>query len=62
MQPKIDKNEQLDFKVPVGVPVDPWITTMVPQDTKMEPRGLQNDSFGYRKRPISAVNQSAVAC
>ena len=33
----------------VGVPVDPWITTIIPQDTKMEPRGLQNHRLGYKK-------------
>ena len=44
----------------LDVPVDPWITKMVTQDTKMEPRGLQNDSLGYKKLAISAVNKSAV--
>mgnify|MGYP002811515280 CR=1 FL=1 len=46
----------------LGVPVDPWVTKMVTQDTKMEPRGLQNDSFGYKKWPILRVIQSSVAC
>ena len=46
----------------LGVPVEPWITKMVTQDTKMEPQGLRNDRFGYKKLPISAVHQSAVAC
>ena len=64
MHPKNDKNGHLDLKESVGYPdaMDPWITTMVTQDTKMEPRGLQNDSVGYKKEPISAVSQSAVAC
>ena len=33
-------------RCPMGVPVDPWITKMVTQGTKMEPQGLQNDSLG----------------
>ena len=33
----------------LGVPVDPWITKMVTQGTKMEPQGLQNNSFGYKQ-------------
>ena len=35
---------------------------MVSQVPQMEPQGLQNDSFRYKKLPISAVNQSTVAC
>ena len=30
---------------PLGVPLDPMITKMVSQVPKMEPEGLQNDSF-----------------
>ena len=30
-------------------PLDPWITKMVSQVPKMEPQGLQNDSFRYKK-------------
>ena len=38
----------------LGVPVEPWVTKMVTQDTKMEPQGLQNDilaikSFNFRQ-------------
>ena len=32
-----------------GVPVDPWITKMITQGTKMESQGLQNVSFGVKK-------------
>ncbi len=34
---------------PLGVPLDPRITKMVSRVPKMEPQGLQNDSFGYQK-------------
>ena len=34
---------------PLGVPLDPRITQMVSQVPKMEPQGLQNDSFRYKK-------------
>ena len=34
---------------PLGLPVDPWITKIVTQGTKMEPQGLQNDSFRCKK-------------
>ena len=44
---------------PLGVPLDPWITKMVSRVPKMEPQGLQNDSFGYKKQAISAGNHSA---
>ena len=30
----------------LGNPLDPWITKMVSQVPKMEPQGLQNNSFG----------------
>ena len=46
----------------LGDPLDPWITKMVSQVPKMEPQGLQNETFWYKKLPISAVNLSAVAC
>ena len=36
-------------KCPLGDPLDPCITKMVSQVPKMEPQGLQNDSFGYKK-------------
>ena len=29
----------------LGVPVDPWITKMVTQCTKMEPQGIKSDPF-----------------
>ena len=41
----------------LGDPLDPWITKMVSQVPKMEPQGLQNNSFTYKKWPISAVDQ-----
>jgi hypothetical protein len=41
----------------LGDPLDPWITKMVSQVPKMEPQGLQNNSFTYKKLPISAVDQ-----
>ena len=45
----------------LGDPLDPWITKMVTQGIQNGVQGLQNDSLGYKMRPISAVNQSAVA-
>ena len=36
-------------KCPLGDPLDPWITKMVSQVPKMEPQGLQNDSFMSKK-------------
>ena len=33
----------------LGDPLDPRITKMVSQVPKMEPQGLQNDSFKYKK-------------
>ena len=36
----------------LGVPVDPWITKMITQGTKMESQGLQNVSFGDKKWSI----------
>ena len=33
----------------LGDPLDPRITKMVSQVPKMEPQGLQNDSFRYKK-------------
>ena len=33
----------------LGDPLDPWITKIVSQVPKMEPQGLQNDSFRYKK-------------
>ena len=33
----------------LGIPGYPWITKMVTQGTKMEPQGLQNNSFVYKK-------------
>ena len=46
----------------LGVPVAPWTTKMVTQDTRTEHQGHQHNSFGYKKRPISGVIQSSVAC
>ena len=33
----------------LGDPLDPWITKMVSQVSKMEPQGLQNDSLWYKE-------------
>ena len=33
----------------LGDPLEPWITKMMPQVPKMEPQGLQNVSFRYKK-------------
>ena len=43
---------------PLGIPLDPRINKMVSQVPKKEPQGLNNDSFSYKKRPISAINLS----
>ena len=55
MNPKINKNGQLDFKVPVGCPPAPWTTKMVTQDAPMEPPGLQINTFGinFSTHPIT---------
>ena len=37
---------------PLGVPLDPWITKVVPRVPNMEPQGLQNDSFKYKSDPF----------
>ena len=34
---------------PLGVPLDPMIEKMVAQVPKIEPEGLQNESFRYKK-------------
>ena len=34
---------------PLGVPLDPRITKMMSQVSKIEPQGLQNDSFRWKK-------------
>ena len=39
-------------KCPLGDPLDPWIAKMVSQVPKMEPQGLQNDSFISKKWPV----------
>ena len=39
-------------KCPLGDTLDPWITKMVSQVPKMEPQGLQNDSFRYKNLPF----------
>jgi hypothetical protein len=36
----------------LGAHVDPWIAKVVTQSGKMEPRGPQNDSFGYKNDPF----------
>ena len=36
----------------LGVPVDPCITKMVTQGTKMESRGLPNTSLAYKSDPF----------
>ena len=47
---------------PLGAPLDPMITKMVPQVFKIKPEGVQNDSFTYNKSSISAANQPAAPC
>ena len=49
-------------KCPLGDPLDPWITKIVSQVPRMEPQGLQNHRFKYKKWSISLVNLSAAAC
>ena len=59
---KIIKIYTWTSKCLLGDPLDPWITKMVSQVPQMKAQGLQNDSFRYKKRPISLVNLSAAAC
>ena len=47
---------------PLGAPLDPMITKMVPQVPKIQPEGLQNDNLRYKKTPISVANQPAAPC
>ena len=47
---------------PLGAPLDPMITKMVPQVTKIQPEGLQNDNLEYKKTTISVANQPAAPC
>ena len=44
----------------MGAPVNPWITKMLTQDTKLEHQGIQNPSFVYKRSSISVVNQPAL--
>ena len=37
---------------PLGAPLDPMITEMVPQVPKIQPEGLQNDNLRYKKLPF----------
>ena len=37
---------------PLGVPLDPMITKIVPQVSKIMREGLQNDSFRYKNQPF----------
>ena len=46
---KSTKMETWTSRCLLGVPVDPWITKMITQGTKMESQGLQNVSFGVKK-------------
>ena len=43
------KMDSLTPMCPLGVPLDPWITKVVPSDPKLKPQGLQNDSFNSKK-------------
>jgi len=47
---------------PLGAPLDPMITKMMPQVPKIHPEGLQNDNLRYKKTSISVVNQPAAPC
>ena len=47
---------------PLGAPLDPMITKMVPQVPKIQPEGLQNDNPRYKKTPTSVANQPAAPC
>ena len=37
---------------PLGAPLDPMITKMVPQVPKIKPEGSQNDHFRYKNHPF----------
>ena len=49
MNPKTIKVNSWTPMCPLGVPLDPWITKVVPRVPKMKPQGLQNYRFGYKK-------------
>ena len=38
---------------PLGAPLDPMTTEMVPQVPKIQPEDLQNNNLRYKKTPIS---------
>ena len=39
-------------RCPLGIPMDPWITKIVTQGTKMEPQGFQKIDFAYTCDPF----------
>ena len=47
---------------PLGAPLDPMITKMVPQVTKIQPEGVQNYNLKYKESPVSIANQPAAPC
>ena len=44
---------------PLGVPLDPWITKVVPRVPKMEPQGLQNDILAIQMTHFSSQPASS---
>ena len=49
MQPKIDKNGHLALSVSIGCRPGPHDYENGVPGTQIEPEGLQNDSFKYKK-------------
>ena len=47
---------------PLGAPLDPMITKMVPQVPKIQPEGVQNDNLRYKETPVSIANQPPAPC
>ena len=47
---------------PLGAPLDPMITKMVPQVPKMKAECVKNCSFTYNKSSISVANRPAAPC
>ena len=65
MKPKIYKNGDLDLKVSLGVPVDPWITKMVTQGTTNGASGIfravKSDPFQQATSPQLPADRGPAA-
>ena len=62
MEPKIGEIDIWPSMCPLGAPLDSMIMKMVPQVSKIQPEGFQNDNLSYKKTPVSIANQPAAPC